>query len=176
MKRYTVLVILGLALAFEPAPTLAQVRAQGGQRQQLERRLQQGFGRLVQTELGLNAEQIAPLQAIMQSFRGDRQAVYQAQAVLRYRLRDPSLAEVSDESAREVLGEMIRVQEAELDLYRREQAELLTVLTPNQLVRFYKIRDDWGKRIQDLRRPRGPGGPGGRPAGPPGSGGGRRPF
>ena len=70
---------------------------------------------------------------------------------------------------------MIRVQEAEFDLYRREQAELLTVLTPNQLVRFYKIRDDWGQRIQDLRRPRGPGGPGGRVGGPPGTGGGRRP-
>ena len=176
MKRYTVLMILGLALAFEPAPIPAQVRAQGGQRQQLERRLQQGFGRLVQTELGLTAEQLAPLQAIMQSFRGDRQAVNQAQVAVRYRLRDPNLAEASDETAREILEEMIRVQEAELDLYRREQAELLTVLTPNQLVRFYKIRDDWGQRIQDLRRPRGPGGPGGRAGGPPGTGGGRRPF
>lgn len=176
MKRHVALVILGLAMAFEPAPTLAQVRPPAGQRQQLERRLQQGFGRLVQTELGLDADQLVPLQGIMQSFRDDRQAINQAQMALRYRLRDPNLAEVSDDSAREILEEMIRVQEAELDLYRREQAELLTVLTPNQLVRFYRVREDWGQRIQEMRRPRGPGGPGGRPAGPPGGGGPPRPF
>jgi hypothetical protein len=101
----------------------------------------------------------------MRSFREDRQGLNQAQATLRYSLRDPSLEQMDEAQARELLGEMIRVQEAELELYRREQQSLLTVLSPNQLVRFYRIRDEWGQRLQRLRQGGGPGGPPGRGGG-----------
>jgi Spy/CpxP family protein refolding chaperone len=163
MKRQLAFVFLALAVGLGPVPGEAQVRPPGGQRQrqQLERRLEQGLARIVSEDLGLTPEEMASVQAVMQGFREERQAVSRAQASLRYRLRDPALPDLEDDAAREILAEMIRVQEAELDLYRREQTQLLTVLTPGQVVRFYGIREAWGQRIQELRQPggRGPGGP-----------------
>jgi hypothetical protein len=155
--------VLALTTALGPLGLEGQVRPPGGmrQRQQLERRVEQGFARLVQAQLDLTQEQLSSLQEVMQSFREDRQAVNQAQAALRYRLDDPGLPDLTDGAAREILAEMIRVQEAEVDLYRREQAQLLTVLSPNQLVRFYRLREEWGRRIQEMRQPGGPRGPGG---------------
>jgi hypothetical protein len=155
--------VFALATTLWPLGLEGQVRPPGGmrQRQQLERRVEQGFARLVQAQLDLPQEQLSSLQEVMQSFREDRQAVNQAQAALRYRLADPGLPDLTDEAAGEILAEMIRVQEAEVDLYRREQAQLLTVLSPNQLVRFYGLREEWGRRIQEMRKPGGPRGPGG---------------
>jgi hypothetical protein len=155
--------VLALATTLGPLGLEGQVRPPGGmrQRQQLERRVEQGFARLVQAQLDLPPEQLSSLQEVMQSFREDRQTVNQAQAALRYRLDDPGLPDLTDDAAKELLAEMIRVQEAEVDLYRREQAQLLTVLSPNQLVRFYRLREEWGRRIQEMRQPGGPRGPGG---------------
>ncbi|MGW8267325.1 MAG: hypothetical protein ACWGSQ_13245 [Longimicrobiales bacterium] len=166
MKRRVALLFLALVAGMGPVPGEAQVRPPGGQRQrqQLERRLEQGLARIVSDELGLTPEGMASVQAVMQGFREERQAVNRAQAPLRYRLRDPALPDLTDDAASEILAEMIRVHEAELDLYRREQAELLTVLSPAQLVRFYGIREAWGRRIQELRQPGG-WGPGGGPPG-----------
>ena len=170
MKSFVMTILLAAMLALEPSATSAQTRPGGppGQRQQLEQRLQRGFGGMVRSQLDLEEEELASLQAVMQSFREDRQALNQDQASLRYRLRDPALQELAEEDARAVLAEMVRVQEVELELYRREQVELLTVLNPRQLVQFYRIREDWGQRIQQLRRG---GGPGGGPGGPGGPGG-----
>ena len=170
MRAKLLYLFLALVTVLAPTSLQAQVRPQGGmrQRQQLERRVEQGFARLIQTQLDLSQDQLASLQAVMQSFREDRQAVNQAQASLRYRLGDPGLSEMSDDAAGEILAEMIRVQEEELDLYKREQVQLLTVLAPNQLVRFYRLREEWGRRVQELRQPGGPRGPGG-----PGGGDGR---
>jgi hypothetical protein len=171
MMRRNLWALVTVLLALGAVPLGAQVRPPGEplrQRQQLERRVEQGFARMVQGRLDLTAEELLSLQRVMQSFRTDRQALNQAQASLRHRLRDPALAALTDEASMEILEEMIHLQEAELDLYRREQAQLLTVLTPKQLVLFYRIRDEWGQRIQQLRQRGGPRGPGG--AGPPGDG------
>lgn len=163
MKRRLAVLTMALIAGFGPIPGEAQVRPPGGQRQrqQLERRLEQGLARLVAEELGLTPDQVASVQSVMQGFREERQSVNRAQASLRYRLRDPALPDLADDAARAILAEMIQVQEAELDLYRREQAQLLTVLSPTQVVRFYGIREAWGQRILELRQGggRGPGGP-----------------
>ena len=155
MKLHRTVAFLALLMGLGFTPLQSQVRPPGQQRQrqQMERRADQGLARLVQNQLGLTQEQMPPLQEVMQSFREDRRAIGQAQAALRYRLRNPALGELSDDGAREILAEMVRVQEAELDLYRREQERLLTVLSPNQLVRFYRVREEWGQRIQEMRQP-----------------------
>lgn len=93
------------------------------------------------------------------------------QASLRHRLRDPALEEVAPGEAMEILNGLVRAQEDELALYKKEQTELLTVLSPAQLVQFYRIRDEWGQRIQQMRQRRRPGGPpGGLSPNPGGSG------
>jgi hypothetical protein len=170
MKRFAITVMMLGIILMNPLEVLAQRRpgeppGQGRNRQELERRVMERLGAVVQEELGLDDGQLASLQEVMQSFRVDRQALSRAQGGLRRSLRDPSLDESSQDQAREFLAEMVRLQEEELDLYRREQGELLTVLNPLQLVQFYRIRDDLGMRIQRLRGGGGPGGTPGRSGG-----------
>jgi hypothetical protein len=135
----------------------------------------QGFAAMVQEQLGLSEAELASLQGVMQSFREDRQLLGRAKADLRLNLRGAESGGGTQEGARALLEEMVRLQEWELDLYRQEQAELLTVLNPVQLVQFYRIRGELGMRIQRLRGGGGPGGPGG-PGGTTGGAGGMDGF
>jgi Spy/CpxP family protein refolding chaperone len=68
---------------------------------------------------------------------------------------------MDETAARGLLTEMVALQQSELDLYKREQEELLKFLTPVQVVRYYRLRDDLGQRVQQLRMRRGWGGGGG---------------
>ena len=172
MKRVRVVLFLIAIMVLDPLGLVAQVRPHSPprQRQELMSRVQQGFGRMIQTQMGLDQDELMGLQEVMQSFREDRQALNQDQASLRYGLRDPALPEMAHEDAMAILDEMVRLQEVELELYRKEMVELLKVLSPVQVVQFYRIRDEWGQRIQRLRQGGGPGGLGG-PGGPGGPGG-----
>lgn len=176
MKRHVRVLVFGMAWLLAPSLVAAQggPPPQAGQRQrmELERRLEARFGQTVREQLGLTQEQLQAVQGVMQSFQQERQTLNRAQASLRYRLRDPGLADIGDEAARELLKEMISLQEQELSLYRKEQEQLLGVLTPSQVVRFYRLREDLGRRVQELRMQRGGGGVGGGPGGGPGGGGG----
>lgn len=172
--------VLALAGALAVIPILAPAQVvppPGGQRQrmELEQRLHAGFGRMVQARLGLSAEKVAALQAVMTTFQQDRMELNQARATVRFRLREQALQSMPEAEARALLQEMVRLQEREVDLYRREQERLLGVLTPVQLVRFYGLREDLGQQVQEIRQGRGPGrgpggGPGGMGLGPGGSG------
>jgi regulator of replication initiation timing len=119
----------------------------------------QGLARIIQEQLALSPEEMGALQETMQSFREDRQTLAMEQASLRHRLRDPALGQITDDEAREILSGLVKAQEEELALYKKEQEALLKVLSPGQLVQFYRIRDEWGQRIQQMRQRRGPGGP-----------------
>jgi hypothetical protein len=161
MRNHLSALALAGVLAFSPGFGSAQVTPPtGGQRQrlELERRLNQGFQRSVQTQLRLDATAMEGLQGIMRSFQEERSALHRAQASLRHRLRDPALWDMTEEDARAFLQEMVDLQERELELYRREQEQLLALLTPVQLLRFYSLREDLGLRVQQLRQRRGRGG------------------
>jgi hypothetical protein len=163
-KVFSALAMAGL-LVLAPLFASAQVTPPpGGQRQrlELEQRLHLGFQRSIQNQLGLEQGELQGIQEIMQSFQEDRQALNRAQSSLRYRLRDPALQDIGEDEAKVLLKEMVDVQQREIDLYRREQEELLKVMTPVELVRFYGLRDNLGQRVQQLRQGRGQGGgPGG---------------
>jgi hypothetical protein len=145
---------------------------------QLERQLQVRFQEMVKTQLGLTDEKLQAVEGVMQSFQNERMTLGRNQASLRHRLQDPVLLDISEEDAQEILREMVSLQEREIELYRREQEQLLTHLSASQLVRFYALREQMGRRMQQLRQGRGgPGGPpgvGGRDVGQgwPGRGGG----
>jgi Spy/CpxP family protein refolding chaperone len=83
---------------------------------------------------------------------------------------------MDETAARALLTEMVALQQQELDLYQREQEELLNFLTPVQVVRYYRLRDDLGQRVQQLRLRRGGGGIGPGPRGGGGNGNGGRVF
>jgi hypothetical protein len=166
---------LASVLTMMPVLAAAQVNPPPGaqrQRLELERRVQQGFHRSIQNQLGWDQAKMQGLQEIMRSFQQDRMALNRAQASLRYRLRDPALPDMTEGEASALLEEMVSLQEQELDLYKMEQEKLLEVMTPLELVRFYRARDNLGQRLQELRQGRGrPGGQaGGVGGGIPGTG------
>ena len=161
-------VALALLLTLAPAVAAAQVTPPpGGQRQrmELERRLHQGFQRSIQNQLGLDQAKMQGLQGVMQSFQEERQTLNRAQASLRYRLRDPAFQDLSEDEAAAFLQEMLDLQKKELDLYQKEQEELLKLMTPMEVLSFYRIRESLGQRVQQLRQGRGQGGNVGRPGG-----------
>jgi len=176
-KKRSALALVG-ALTLAPIFVSAQVTPPpGGQRQrmELERRLQLGFQRSIQSQLGLSQETMLRVRGVMQSFQEERQDLNRAQASLRYRLRDPELSDMGEDEAKALIQEMVDLQQRELDLYKKEQEELLRVLPPVQLIRFYRLRDDMGQRVQQLRQGRGRGGSRGGAGGlatPPDGGGG----
>ncbi len=150
-----------LALAGAPAFAAGQVTPPPGaqrQRVELEQRLQRGFYRQLQSQLQLEPVQVEKLQGVTRSFQEERRTLNRSQASLRYKLRDPGLVDMPEEDARTLLQEMVDLQEQELALYKREQAELLEFVTPTQLIRLYRLRDDLGQRVQQLRQGRGQGG------------------
>lgn len=175
MKRKAIPILAltaALTVTGHPAPVAGQVTPPpGGQRQrlELEQRLQRGFYRQVQTQLQLESDQVQKLQDVTRSFQEERRTLNRSMASLRYKLRDPGLVDMPEEDARTLLQEMVTLQEQELGLYKREQAELLEVITPVQLIRLYRLRDDLGQRVQQLRQGRGQGagrgGGGGRDVG-----------
>jgi Spy/CpxP family protein refolding chaperone len=177
-KKISALALVGV-LTLAPMFVSAQVTPPpGGQRQrlELERRLQLGFQRSIQNQLGLGQETMQSVRIVMQSFQEDRSALNRAQASLRYRLRDPALPDMGEDEAKALVQEMVDLQQRELDLYKKEQGELLRVLSPVQLIRFYRLREAMGQRVQQLRQGRGQGGGRGGAGGlapPPGGGGGR---
>lgn len=159
-KGVSVLVFVAF-MSMVPVFSAAQVTPPpGGQRQrlELERRLQQGFHRSIQNQLGFDQAKMIAVQGVMQSFQEERQVLNRAQASLRFRLRDPALKDMPEEEARGFLQEMVNLQRQELELYQKEQDELLKILTPVELILFYRAREDLGQRVQQLRQGRGQGG------------------
>jgi hypothetical protein len=132
----------------------------------MERNLQLRFQQSIRNQLQLDQAQTQNLQRITQSFQTERSSLARAQASLRHRLRDPGLRNIDDAGANALLKEMVDLQQQELDLYKREQGELLKFMSPSQLVRFYRLRDDLGQRVQQLRLRRGQGGGAGGGGGP----------
>ncbi|MGD8320247.1 MAG: Spy/CpxP family protein refolding chaperone [Gemmatimonadota bacterium] len=178
MSRSPVLRASVLAMALSAAaavPGLAQQRPPERRmdRMELERRVRARFGQMVKERLGLTDEQAARLAETVESFRQDRQSLFREEQALQKRV-EAALLEggPSDDEARTLLDQMQKLQFDEAKLFQSEQEALLQVLTPSQLVRFHALREQMGRRIQQLRG--GPGmsgrrGPGGGPGGPPGS-------
>ena len=145
----------------------------GGQRQQMERRIQARFDNLVREELELTDDQVQQLQEVVEDFRGRRRDFFQRERDTRGRVgrlgaRDGG-AELTDQEASEILAEMLELSGDEASLFREEQEAFLQVLSAPQVVRFIMMRQQLGDRIRTLRGGGGVGrGPqGGRRSGPP---------
>ena len=151
MKRWALLGLLVALLA--PEMAVAQ-RPQGGRnRPDMERQLRERFEAMVQRELGLGDEQAAVLREAVAEFQEDRGALAQRQRELQRRLRSTGSI-LSEDEARSVLDELVAVKQEEVRLLELEQARLLEVLSPQQLVRFYTLREQLGARIRQLRQNR----------------------
>ena len=183
--RIPTLVVAVAAIALM-APPGAEAQRRGPptavEREEVRERLRQRFGQIVQEQLGLDRDEQAALVRVLRRSEEERRELGRREARLRTRLlgREPLLAPrrgppelLSDEEASELLAEMAAIRAAETSLRAREEAALLEILTPAQVVRLYALREQLAERIRRLQRRGGPGAvaPGGGPPGPgPGAG------
>jgi len=142
----------------------------GGQRADMEQRIQARFDNLVREGLNLTDDQVQQLEDVVQDFRGRRVDFSQRERTTRARVGRFGLrgggAELSEREATEILAEMLELSGDEATLFREEQEAFLQILSAPQVVRFIMMRQQFGERIRSLR---GGGGPGRGPQG------GRRP-
>ncbi len=143
----------------------------GGQRAEMEQRIQARFDNLVREGLNLTDDQVQQLEDVVQDFRGRRVDFSQRERSTRARVGRLGArgggAELSEQEATEILAEMLELSGDEATLFREEQEAFLQILSAPQVVRFILMRQQFGERIRTLRR--GGGGPGRGPQG------GRRP-
>lgn len=170
--RWAAPVLLGLALMAVPSATEAQLRRGPVGRMEMEQRVRQRFAEMVRTQLGLTSDQQGRMAEVLRESERERAALMLRERQLRGRVGRAPLGggaapELLPESrAREVLGEMVAIQEEEARLLSREQDALLEILSAPQLVRFYGMREQLAERIRRLQEGgpppgRGPGGIGG---------------
>ncbi|HCR04541.1 MAG TPA: hypothetical protein DIU18_05095 [Gemmatimonadetes bacterium] len=147
-------------LVLIPGASDAQVRPGRGA---LEERVRARFAWIVQTDLGLTAEQLQEVNQVVSPFQDQRRMILRREEMLRRRMRRGNVAGQSDQEAQQILIEMTAVREEAALLLRSEIEGLQGVLTPSQTLRFYELREDLTHRVQRLRQPasgrRGPAGP-----------------
>lgn len=144
-------------------------RRGGGQdRAQLEQRMRAQIARVMKERFGLTDEQAVRLGEIDQDFGLRRRELARSEQAARRRVEALLIEESGDEvEAQELLERMVQLRLQEVDIFREEQAALLEVLTPTQILEMQSLREQLGQRIRalrsrgdDQRRPRRGGVPG----------------
>ena len=133
----------------------------GGQRGDMERRIQARFDNLVREELELSDDQTRQLQEAVEDFRSRRLEFSQSELNTRARVGRLGAAgggrELTEEEASEILAEMLELSGAEATLFREEQEAFLRILSAPQVVRYIMMRQQLGDRIRALHGGGGPG-------------------
>jgi Spy/CpxP family protein refolding chaperone len=158
------------AVVATPAALAAQApdgRRGGQDREQLEQRIRAQMGRMMQERLGLDEDQAAILATVVQDFEGRRRELFGLEQATRRRVEALLLEDSDDEAeAQQLLDQMAELRLREAELFAAEQAALLDVLTPVQVLQLQELREDLGRRIRALRGGRGGPGDGRRGPGP----------
>ena len=147
------MVVMACALA-APAPTNAQVQ-ENTPRTELERRVRQAFQNRVRQDLALSAEEARRLARVIQWSGAERRAIAVDTRALNRRVLAFVRGGGTEDEARELLEGRADLQRREASLFEDEQRRLLEVLTPVQVVRFYRIRDEFNARVRRLRMQQG---------------------
>lgn len=151
--------LLGLTLLVTFVGTAGELSAQrqqdqrrGPDRQELERRFRAQMARLVQERLGLDDAGAAALREVTDRFDGRRRELGRAEFQTRRRVE--ALVEQGSgdaEEARALVERLVELRAQESALFAEEQAALLEVLTPVQVLQLHELREELGRRIRALR-------------------------
>jgi hypothetical protein len=130
----------------------------------LRRQVKQAFNKRVQQELNLNGEQMQSLLRVEQKYDRQRtdlvRSEREARLGLKTAMEDSSSA---DQNARvdQQLNQLVQAQRARADLLESEQKEFSGFLTPLQRAKYFSLREQLQKRMQQIQPTNPP------PAGPP---------
>lgn len=133
-------------------------------RAELQRQIQQRFTTAMREQLDLDDEGMRAVGEVLDRFQRRRREVARERQNARTRVRvlgreEIGGAELTEDSAQAALDNLLRVTEAESQLFAEEQAALLEILTPVQVLRLQQLREQVAERMRGVRG--GPGPPGG---------------
>lgn len=147
-------VLLVLALTCVPATVSApnvEAQAVPAQRQELERRIRRAFQNRVRQDLQLTQSEVQSLAEVVQWSEQERRGIARRTRELNLRatgyLRDGGPVE----DAQSILESRKALQQEEADLFVEEQDRLLGVLSPHQVVRYYRLRDQFNRQLLQAR-------------------------
>lgn len=167
MKRYVVLslaVLLAPALAAQQRDTVRE-RGDTAEARRLRERIDSAFGRRVQEDLKLSSDQATKLRVTQEKFGTRRRTLLQQQLGRRRALEDqmqPGIAANSD-SVRKLMDGMRSGRAEMLRIEQDEDQEMSGYLNPVQRARFQQMREQFMRRVGELRMERRDGRELGRP-------------
>ncbi|MGH2668194.1 MAG: hypothetical protein ACREMF_02385 [Gemmatimonadales bacterium] len=153
---------LGLALAMGPALAAQEVGVppeDSAERERLLQQIEQRFGRVVQRQLGLTADQAAKLRTTEERFRQRRRAILRQQLEFRIALQGQMRpGQAADPDSVRKLMDGIQSNRGELLRLEQEQdQEMAEYLTPVQRAQYQMLRERLIQRLAEVRRERGMG-------------------
>ena len=153
VRRALLAVICALAVV---GPSASGVDGQSvltpQERQELERRVRQAFQARVRQELRLRPVEMESLREVISWSEGERQRIATETRSLNTRVADFLRDGGTSDDARTILTERASLQRRGTQLFLDEQERLLEVITPAQVVRFYRLRDEFNARILRARQ------------------------
>lgn len=148
--------LLALLTAVSVTAPLAAQRGpdsrRGQDRAQLEQRFRAQMARMVQERLDLDDVQAEALGEVMRSFEDRRRELGRAEFETRRQVETLVEQGAGDDAvARELLDRLVELRTQESVLFAEEQAALLQVITPTQVLQLHELRSELGRRIRALR-------------------------
>lgn len=161
-----ILLLVGL-LSPGLMPMAAQAQSGGSSgsqeltREEMMARLHAQFERELSRELGLGAEVRSEIEEILGSMRQKRRDLYQRRRALSAQKKSFHEEGGGEKDARRILSETRAVRAEEARIESEEEARLLEIMSPAEVLRFQVIRDDFNDRIRKMHRERSDRGGGG---------------
>jgi hypothetical protein len=149
---------LALALTCFPEGVIAQSGSSGQQAQQMTRQQMQAqiveqFERRMARELRLSRDEFQEVQTVLRAMREERSELFQRQRTHHLRLQAFATSGGTDAEAREILREARSLRARTARIESEEEARLLELMSPSQLLRFQIMRTEFNEQIRRMQRP-----------------------
>ncbi len=155
-RPWPLLILMIVLLAGLPAPVLAQSgqtdRGQDLTREEMQARIQAHFEEQLSRELGLDAETRTEVYEVLESMRSERRELFQRKRALHVRMKQFHEEGGSQREARRILAEARAIRSAEARIESEEEARLLEIMSPRQVLQFQVLREEFNERIRRMHR------------------------
>ena len=153
----TLLVLLAVMGSASPIMAQRAPESRRGQqdRAELEQRFRAHMARMIQERLGLDDAGAEELGDLVRSFEVRRRELAREEMATRRRVEalvDEDSVDPGDAGeARKLVDRLVELRARESALFAEEQAALLDMLTPRQVLQLHELRSEIGRRIRALR-------------------------
>jgi hypothetical protein len=156
---------LGAPVSAQQRPTRGETRPQAqrlgerarqatpAERIRMERNIRQALWRATQRRTGLNDAQMGRLDGVTRRLEPQRAALLRREGEARRGLRaELALAQPDQARVSKFMDELQGIQRERLDLATEEQRHLSAFMSPVQRARYFALREQFRRRLEQVRR------------------------